>query len=57
MVKEPTDNKNVAYLLMLLFGIGSLLPWNAVLTAMDFFIDKVRTTSLITLFVDGRIST
>lgn len=26
---------------MLLFGIGSLLPWNAILTALDFFEEKV----------------
>ena len=39
---EPVDNKNLAYLLMFLFGIGALLPWNAVLNAFDFFDSKVR---------------
>ena len=35
--REPEDKGNVAYYLMLLFGIGALLPWNAILTALDFF--------------------
>lgn len=29
-------------MIMLLLGIGSLLPWNAILTALDFFKEKVR---------------
>ena len=40
-IKEPEDKGGVAYLLMLLFGIGALLPWNAILTALDFFKEKV----------------
>lgn len=38
---EPEDKGGVAFYLMLLFGIGALLPWNAVLTALDFFIEHV----------------
>lgn len=41
MIKEPVDKNNVAFLLMFLFGIAALLPWNAVLTALDFFTEKV----------------
>lgn len=40
-VSDPVDTKNLAYLLMFLFGIGSLLPWNAVLNAFDFFDAKM----------------
>lgn len=34
---EPEDKNNLVYYVFVLFGIGSLLPWNAVLTALDFF--------------------
>ncbi len=40
--EEPEDKGNVAYYLMLLFGVGALLPWNAILTALDFFIEHVQ---------------
>ncbi|CDW83406.1 equilibrative nucleoside transporter 1 [Stylonychia lemnae] len=40
LIKEPEDKGNVGYWLMLLFGIGALLPWNAILTALDFFEEK-----------------
>lgn len=40
--KAPEDKNNIVYLLMVLFGIACLLPWNAVLTSLDFFINKVR---------------
>ena len=32
---------------MVLFGIGALLPWNAILTALDFFIEKVSNNETI----------
>jgi hypothetical protein len=41
-ISEPEDKGNVAYYFMLLFGIGALLPWNAILTALDFFSEKVK---------------
>lgn len=41
LIKEPEDKGNIGYWLMLLFGIGALLPWNAILTALDFFEEKV----------------
>lgn len=37
----PEDKNNIAYYMMILFGIGVLMPWNAVLTALDFFGAKV----------------
>eukprot|EP00347_Sterkiella_histriomuscorum_P015986 403354936 len=40
-IKEPEDKGGIAYLLMVLFGIGALLPWNAILTALDFFKEKL----------------
>eukprot|EP00347_Sterkiella_histriomuscorum_P017529 403348991 len=38
---EPIDKGNVAYFIMLLYGIGSLLPWSAICTALDFFQEKL----------------
>ena len=38
----PEDKHNVSYYLMILFGIASLLPWNAVLTSLDFFESKMH---------------
>ena len=40
-IDEPVDHYNIVYLIFLLFGIGVLLPWNAVLTAMPYFQDQV----------------
>lgn len=37
------DKGNVAYIIHVLFGIGTLLPWNVVLSCLDFLIAKVRT--------------
>lgn len=36
--EPPEDKGNLVYYMFILFGIGSLLPWNAVLTALDFFL-------------------
>jgi len=47
--KVPEDKGGVAYLMMILFGIGVLLPWNAVLTSLDFFEGKVSV--IITLLL------
>jgi hypothetical protein len=33
----PPDKGNLAYYIMVLFGIAALLPWSAVLTSLDFF--------------------
>ena len=40
--REPEDKGKMAYYLMILFGIGALLPWNAILTSLDFFKAKVK---------------
>jgi hypothetical protein len=37
----PKDHFNIASIAFFLFGIGSLLPWNSVLTAIDFFEEKL----------------
>ena len=39
--EAPVDKNKVVYLLCVLYGIGGLMPWNSVLTAMDFFITRV----------------
>jgi hypothetical protein len=36
----PQDKYNLVYYIFVLFGIGALLPWNAVLTGLDFFIQN-----------------
>lgn len=33
----PHDEGNKVYNIFLIWGIGVLLPWNAVLSTMDFF--------------------
>ena len=40
-IKDPEDKNHFVYMLFVLFGIGALLPWNAILTSMDFFKVKV----------------
>lgn len=51
--KEPEDKNNSAYYLMILFGVGALLPWNAILTALDFFNEKVSSAGYRPDFVFG----
>ncbi|KAJ4839233.1 Equilibrative nucleotide transporter 8 [Turnera subulata] len=34
---EPRDNYKVAYIIHFLLGAGNLLPWNAFITAADYF--------------------
>jgi hypothetical protein len=38
---SPKDTYNVCWVIFFLFGIGALLPWNAVLSTMPFFEEKV----------------
>jgi hypothetical protein len=38
---EPEDKYNMVYYIFFLWGIGILLPWNAVLTCFDFFNDEM----------------
>ncbi|KAG8367421.1 hypothetical protein BUALT_Bualt16G0070100 [Buddleja alternifolia] len=61
---EPTDHYKTAYILHFFLGAGNLLPWNALITAVDYFgylypekhVEKVfsvvyMTSSLIVLCV------
>lgn len=34
---EPRDTFKIAYLIHFLLGVGNLLPWNASITAVDYF--------------------
>ena len=43
--KEPNDAYSIVYLIYLFYGIGVLLPWNIILSCMDFLIEKVRITT------------
>jgi hypothetical protein len=36
-IHTVTDKNNFVYIAFLFFGVGVLLPWNAVLTSLDFF--------------------
>ncbi|KAI3912058.1 hypothetical protein MKW98_007585 [Papaver atlanticum] len=33
----PTDRYNIAYTVHFILGLGNLLPWNALITAIDYF--------------------
>ncbi|KAL5729621.1 hypothetical protein ACHQM5_002547 [Ranunculus cassubicifolius] len=53
---EPRDTYNIAYIIHFLLGAGNLLPWNALITAVDYFsylyptqhIDKVFSVAYMT---------
>ncbi|KAF9624349.1 hypothetical protein IFM89_010375 [Coptis chinensis] len=53
---EPRDTYNIAYIIHLLLGAGNLLPWNVLITAVDYFgylypsrhIDKVFSVAYMT---------
>ena len=48
---EPNDAYNIVHLIYLFYGIGVLLPWNILLSCMDFLIEKVsRTTKFNLIF-------
>lgn len=38
----PEDKGNFIYWTFMLYGIGSLMPWNAVLNTFDYFAAEVR---------------
>ena len=44
--EPPEDKYNLIYVIFFLYGIGILLPFNAVTTAFDFFIVKVSSSYL-----------
>ena len=35
----PDDKNNVCYIIFLMYGMGVLLPWNVILSSLDFLID------------------
>ena len=41
----PEDKGNAIYLTFLLYGIGVLLPFNVILSCIDFYEDKVSVHS------------
>ena len=41
----PEDKSNMVYVIFFLYGVGILLPLNAVFTAFDFFIAKVSSST------------
>ncbi|XP_026315717.1 equilibrative nucleoside transporter 1 [Hyposmocoma kahamanoa] len=43
--EEPTDRYRVVYFLFYLFGISSLVPWNFLITANDYWMYKFRDTT------------
>lgn len=46
MDNEPRDVKNYVYIILLIHGIGTLLPWNMFITADQYFKEKVNVNNL-----------
>jgi len=44
----PEDKNNCAYKIILMFGIGFLLPWQCMLSSLDYLMIEVRALSMIT---------
>ncbi|KPI96855.1 Equilibrative nucleoside transporter 1 [Papilio xuthus] len=51
--EQPTDRYRLVYILFYLFGITSLVPWNFLITANDYWMYKFRdvTPNNVTMFV------
>ncbi|CAH2236668.1 jg20887 [Pararge aegeria aegeria] len=51
--EEPRDRYRIVYILFYLFGISSLVPWNFLITANDYWMYKFRDVkpSNLTMFV------
>jgi hypothetical protein len=39
--QDPIDENNVCYWIFLMYGIGMLLPWNVILSCLDFLMYEV----------------
>ena len=51
---KPNDKCYIVYLIYLLYGIGILLPWNILLSCMDFLEEKVCRSSIVEIaFIDA----
>jgi hypothetical protein len=48
--QDVPDKCNLVYLFMVMFGIGSILPFSAMTTAIEFFNKHVRFYSELKLF-------
>lgn len=58
-VEEPEDKGGVVNFIFLLWGFGTLLPWNAVLSCFDFFTDEMtgyQPAFIFPLAVNGLLS-
>lgn len=40
--RDPVDKFNIVYLIMLIQGVGTLLPWNMFITAHAYFQEKLK---------------
>ena len=49
----PEDEGNTVLLIFYLWGIGVLLPWNAILSCFDFFQSEVSIILSCNLCIDG----
>jgi hypothetical protein len=38
---EPEDKNNIVFLVFLLYGIDLILPWNAICSCFDFFLNTM----------------
>ena len=47
-ISEPKDSKNLVLVIMLIHGIGTLLPWNMFITADQYFKDKIDVNHNVT---------
>ena len=53
---EPNDAYNMVQLIYLLYGIGVLLPWNILLSCLDFLQEKVSLKlHLLRTLLDARL--
>ncbi|XP_006295563.2 equilibrative nucleotide transporter 1 [Capsella rubella] len=47
---EPNDSYNLAYIIFFTLGLGSLLPWNAIISAVDYFSYLYPSTAVDRIF-------
>ncbi|XP_013784945.1 equilibrative nucleoside transporter 1-like isoform X2 [Limulus polyphemus] len=43
--KEPRDRLNLVYIILMLHGVGTLMPWNMFITAKPYFVDLKLSVS------------
>lgn len=42
----PEEGAGTCYFIFLMYGIGVLLPWNVILSCLDFLMEEVRSQML-----------